>query len=158
MIFGGLNFYQVQWAYLGSLGLKLWLCGLVPPGTDSWLSCAGFSISSRKPIAFCFSFSRAICSCWSFSSFLCCTMICCWTVRLVSTSTLCRASWSSATVGAAWRRVTCHGWNGRDAVLSEVLFWCTAQSPGAKVLNLWRSFNRANNRPEMRGLYMEISN
>lgn len=74
-------------------------------------------------------------------------MICCWTAYLFSNllpgsaglfggaetlpSTLWRASWSSTAVGAAWRRVTCHGCVGWS------LFSDTAEALGTKVHDLW---------------------
>lgn len=141
--------------YLCSVGSKLWLFGLEPPSIDNWAGCAVFSIPSSEPFMLCSSLSCAICSCCSFNSFLCCVMICCWTAYLFSNllpgnagrfgpvkplpSTLCRASWSSAAVGAACRRVTCHGCVGWATAPTGVLFWGIAEALGAKVRDLWWS-------------------
>lgn len=100
----------------------------------------------------CPSLSSAIWSCCSFNSFLCCVMICCWTACLFSnllpgnaaliglaklpSSTLCRAWRSSAAIGAAWRRVTCHGCVGWATVQTGVLFCCTAEALWAEVPDL----------------------
>ena len=105
----------------------------------------------------CPSLSHAIWSCCSFNSFLCCVMICCWTACLFSnllpgsaailglvkppSSTLHRASRSSVAVGAAWRRVTCHGCVGWATVQTGVLFCCTAGALWAGVPDLcWSSY------------------
>lgn len=129
-----LCFSKVQWPYLCSVGLMLWLFGLEPFRTDNWVSCEVFSISSSNPIMLCSSFSLAICSCCSFSSLLCCAMICCWTACLFSNllpgdavrleqSPFCRASWRPAAVGATCLRVTCHGRVGWVTTPTVVLIW-----------------------------------
>lgn len=131
---------------------ELWAFGLEPPNNESSVSCAVFSISSSKRFMLCPSLSHAIWSCCSFNSFLCCVMICCWTACLFSnllpgsaailglvkppSSTLHRASWSSVAVGAAWRRVTCHGCVGWATVQTGVLFCCTAGALWAGVPDL----------------------
>lgn len=144
-----LHFSDVQWAYLCSVGLMLWLFGLEPLRIDNWESCAVFSISSSNPIMLCSSFSLAICSCCSFSSFLCCAMICCWTACLFSNlwpgdaeclehlkpppSPVCHALWSSAAVGATCLWVTCHGWVGWVTAPTAVLIWCSVEVSGFKL-------------------------
>lgn len=160
--------YILQWAYLCSVGSEFWLFGLEPPGFNSCVSCVScvvFSISSSNAVMLCSSFMCAICSCCSFSSFLCCVMICCWTACLFSNLLpdtvflfelvksppwpLCCASWSSAAVGAAWRRVTCHGWVSWATAPTGVLFWRTAEASGAEVLDpWWSSYREGNSRYE----------
>lgn len=117
----------------------------------------------------CSSLSRAICSCCSFNSFLCCVMTCCWMACLFSNllpsgavqvkplaSPLCRDSWSSAAVGARWRRVTCHGWDGWATVPTGVLFWCTTEASGPEVSDLrWSSYREGNSTDMKKVLYMK---
>lgn len=145
----------LQWTYLCSVGSKLQLFALEPPSTDNCVSWAVLSISSSRSFMFCASLSFTICSCCSFSNFLCCVMICCWTAYLFSNllpggaglfrgaetllSTLWRASWSSTAVGAAWRRVTCHGCVGWSTAATGALFSGIAEALGTKVHDLWWS-------------------
>lgn len=159
----------VWWAYLCSAASNLWLFGLEPPSIESWVSCAVFSISSSSSFMLCSSFSCAICSCCSFISFLCSAMICCWTACLFSNllpddvalfgqveptpSPLCRASWTSVAVGAAWCRVTCHGWVGCVTVPTGVLILCAAEVLEAEVPDLWWSSYREENGDEAGIIY-----
>lgn len=145
---------DMHWTYLCTLVSILRVFALKPPSIVDWVTFAALSISSVKPLMFCSCFSRVICSCCSFSSFLCCAMICFWAACLFSnllpgdtntervqappssSSSFCHALWSSAAVGAAWRRVTCHGWEGRAAVIIGFFSWGSAEVSGAKVSEL----------------------
>lgn len=126
-----------------------------------------FTPTETFPLIFCPSPSRAICSCCSLryrlSACVCVrvcrrrsTHTCCWSVHLLSNpscccaallelpepSTLRRASWSSAAVGATWWQVTCHVCDGLAKCPMGVILWKSAEAAGANMSDLWWVFYR----------------
>lgn len=154
---------DMQWTYLCSPVSVLWLFGFRPLSIVDWATCAALSISSFRTLMFCSCFSRAICSCCSFSSSLCCAMIWFWAACLFSnlppgdaeraqpppSCSLCRALQSWAAVGAACRRVTCHGWAHRATVITGVFSRGSAEASGAGASDLWWSSWGGCNRKRM---------